>query len=161
MASEARILQINISRGGVPKKPVQEANVTLMGIDGDGHAQSMHGGPNAALCLFGYEVIQRIRKEGHPIYPGSTGENITVKGMDWPTLKPGMRLKLGDEVEIELTQYTKPCGTIEGSFKGGKFSRIAAQIFPGECRLYAKVLKEGRIRPGDEVAVLAPVASAG
>jgi MOSC domain-containing protein YiiM len=65
-----------------------------------------------------------------------------------------MRLRIGSEVEIELTQYTKPCGTIEGSFKGGRFSRVAANLYPTECRLYARILKEGRIRTGDAIVVL-------
>jgi MOSC domain-containing protein YiiM len=133
--------------------------VTVLGIIGDAHRDPMHGGPDAALCLFSLEVIEALRREGHPIYPGSTGENITTVGLDWAAMKPGVRLRLGDEVEIELTGYTKPCGTIAGSFRGGKFSRVSHHLYPRECRLYARVVKEGRIRVGDRIEVLSPPAA--
>jgi MOSC domain-containing protein YiiM len=46
------IHQINVSLGGAPKLPLEEARVTRLGIAGDGHDDKEdHGGPLAALCL--------------------------------------------------------------------------------------------------------------
>lgn len=150
-----RIHRINVSRGGVPKTAITEAHVTRLGIEGDVQQnRKYHGGPERALCLYGIEVIDRVAAEGHPIEPGSTGENITVAGLDWSLLAPGARLRLGHAVEIELTSYTVPCRTIAASFIAGKFDRILQKKHPGESRLYARVLREGRINVGDAITIL-------
>lgn len=152
---QPRIHQINVSRGGVPKLPIDEAYVTALGVEGDVQAnRKYHGGPERALCLYALEIIERVAAEGHPIASGTTGENITTVGLDWATLAPGARLELGDEVEIEITSYTVPCRTIAASFVAGGFRRILQEKHPGESRLYARVLREGRIRTGDAVRVL-------
>lgn len=154
-AEQPRVHRINVSRGGVPKRAVTEAHVTRLGIEGDVQAnRKYHGGPDRALCLYAVEIIDRVAAEGHPIEPGSTGENITVAGLDWSTLAPGARLRLGSEVEIELTSYTVPCRTIAASFIAGKFDRILQKKHQGESRLYARVLREGRIEVGDAIAIL-------
>lgn len=152
---EPRIYSINVSRGGVPKRAVAEAHVTPLGIEGDVQQnRKYHGGPERALCLYAIEVIERVAAEGHPIEPGSTGENITVARLDWSRLAPGTRLRLGREVEIELTSYTVPCRTIAASFIAGKFERILQKKHPGESRLYARVLREGRIKVSDAIRIL-------
>lgn len=149
-----RVHQINISPGGVPKLPVAEARVTAEGIVGDYHNDVRnHGGPQAALCLYTLEQIERLRAEGHPIAPGTTGENVTLAGIALERLTPGLRLRLGDEVEIELTHYTTPCKNITASFSDGDFSRIAQKLHPGESRIYARVLTPGTLRIGDAARV--------
>jgi len=147
-----RIVQINLSAGGVPKLPVAEAVVTRDGIVGDRQKHtSFHGGPTRAVSLYSLELIERLRADGHPIEPGSTGENVTVSGLDWPLLRPGSRLALGDEVLLEITAYASPCGAISGSFADRRVRRIAQKVNPGESRLYARVLKPGRIAVDQEV----------
>lgn len=146
---QGHIYQINISRGGVPKLPVESAVVTAEGIRGDFHNDvENHGGPTAALCLFTIEQIRRLQSEGHPIFPGSAGENVTLEGIPQEELVPGAQLRLGDEVEIEVTRYTSPCKTIAESFSDGDFTRISQKTHPGESRVYARVLRGGEIRPG-------------
>jgi MOSC domain-containing protein YiiM len=155
-----RVFQINLSDGGVPKLPVAEARVTANGIAGDRQKHTVfHGGPERAVSLFSLEVIERLRAEGHPVGPGSTGENVTVAGVDWRLLAPGSRLALGDEVVLEITSYAAPCGSIRASFAGGRFKRISQKVNPGESRLYARVLREGRVRAGDAARVLGGVRS--
>jgi MOSC domain-containing protein YiiM len=153
--SHGYIHQLNCSGGGVPKLPVEAAELTPTGLVGDRQAhRRFHGGPQRALCLYSLEVIRSLQAEGHPIYPGSVGENVTVAGLDWSQLSPGRRLALGDEVIIELTSYTKPCRTISGSFGDGKFNRISQKEHAGESRLYARVIRTGRLAVGQQVRVL-------
>jgi MOSC domain-containing protein YiiM len=150
-----RVFRINLSNGGVPKLPVAEARVTKDGIIGDRQRYPVfHGGPERAVSLYSLEVIERLRSEGHPIEPGSTGENVTVTGLDWRLLAPGSRLAIGSEVVLEITGYAAPCGTIKASFADGRFKRISQKVNPGESRLYTRVLGEGRVSAGDEVRVL-------
>jgi MOSC domain-containing protein YiiM len=153
------IVQVNISRGGVPKLPVPAAEVGEHGIAGDGHDEPphIHGGPERALCLFALERIEALAAEGHPIFAGATGENITTRGLDWERVVPGVRLRLGGEVLIEITRYTTPCRTNARWFLGGDFNRMHQAVHPGWSRVYARVLAGGVIRPGDPIELLGAV----
>jgi len=95
-----------------------------------------------------------LQAEGHPIFPGSAGENLTVVGLDWSGLAPGARLWLGEEALIEITGYTAPCKKIAASFERGDFKRISQKVHPGHSRLYARVLRPGRLGVGQSVTLL-------
>ncbi len=152
---EGYIFQLNCSDGGVPKWPVDAAELTETGLVGDRQAHpKIHGGPERALCLYALENIERLQGEGHPIFPGSVGENVTIVGLNWEALGPGSRLALGDEVVVEISSYAGPCLTIADSFVGGKFKRISQKVHPGEARLYARVVQTGRLETGQKVRVL-------
>jgi len=152
---QGRIFQLNTSPGGVPKLAVREAVVTETGLVGDDHNfPEIHGGPERALCLYSLEHILRLQAEGHPIFPGSTGENVTVAGLDWERLEPGTRLALGDEVQIEITRYTTPCNSMEASFLDGNYARLSQKSSPGCSRVYARVLRTGRLKIGQPVRLL-------
>ncbi len=154
-----RILQVNISSGGVPKRPVAEAWVGRFGLEGDGHAEpTVHGGPHRAVCLFGIEAIRRVAAEGHPIAPGSCGENLTTEGLELGLLPVGTRLAIGERLVLELSKPVTPCATIAGSFADGRFGRISPVSHPSDARMYARVLVEGPVRPGDSIRVLPPAA---
>jgi MOSC domain-containing protein YiiM len=80
----ARVVQVNVSRGGVPKRPVPAARASRFGLDGDGHRDPVHhGGPERALCLFAAERIEALQAQGHRVEPGTLRENLTVAGLDW------------------------------------------------------------------------------
>lgn len=151
------IHQISISNGGVPKLAVPSARITREGIEGDWQEdRKHHGGPDRAVCLFSLEVIERLRAEGHPITPGSTGENLTISGLDWATLVPGTRLTIGSDTTgpiLEIVSYTVPCSAIRGSFKDLAYKRIKQELHPGESRVYARVIREGVVRVGDGCAI--------
>jgi MOSC domain-containing protein YiiM len=152
---QGRIFQINSSPGGVPKLAVREAVVTELGLVGDDHNfPDIHGGPERALCLFSLERILELQAEGHPIFPGSIVENVTVVGLKWEKLEPGVRLALGDEVLIEITKYTSPCNSMEPSFLDGNYARLSQKANPGYSRVYARVLQTGRLVVGQTVRVL-------
>jgi MOSC domain-containing protein YiiM len=151
-----RVLQLNLSGGGVPKLPVASAQLAAEGFVGDAQADRVHhGGPERAVCLWSVEVIEALRAEGHPVAPGSAGENVTVIGLDWSLVQPGARLRLGPRALVEITRFTTPCRKIAGAFLGGRFTRIEEKRHPGFSRVYARVLKEGLVREGDPVRLLA------
>lgn len=152
---QGHIFQINVSKGGVPKLAIAADEVSANGLSGDRQRnQQHHGGPDRALCLYSLEHIMALQREGHPIYPGAIGENMTIAGLDWSLLTPGVRLRLGEIVEIELTSYTVPCSNIAAAFADGNMNRVSQKKHPGWARLYARVLRPGRIAPGDPVTVL-------
>jgi len=146
--------QISVSGGGVPKLPVPEARITVEGVAGDRQRnREVHGGVDRAVCLISLEVIEALQAEGHTIKPGSSGENLTIAGLDWPRLKPGDRLRIGDAVRLEIVKYTEPCRFNAQWFLDGNFNRINQKKHPGWSRIYARVLAEGAVRSGDAVIV--------
>ncbi len=150
----AHVHQISVSDGGVPKLPVWEAKVSEQGVAGDRQRNlKFHGGPDRAVCLYSLELIERLQDEGHSIDPGSTGENLTLAGLDWDQIGPGRHLTVGPEVRLEVTSYTTPCRHNGRWFRDEDFSRISQKVNPGWSRVYAKVLQGGIVRPGDEVIV--------
>jgi MOSC domain-containing protein YiiM len=147
-----RLHQINTSNGGVPKVSVRECRVGREGLEGDRqNDRKHHGGPERAVCLFSLEVIERLRGEGHPIGAGTTGENLTIAGVDWAKVTPGTRMAIGDEggVELEMVSYAAPCSTIRGSFKDLDSRRVKQELHAGESRVYARVVREGTVKTGD------------
>ena len=137
-----RVHRINVSDGGVPKTRVTEAPARAEGLGGDRQGDlRYHGGPERAVSLFGLEVIERLAGEGHPIVPGSTGENLTIAGLDWSLVTPGARLVLEGGVVLEITSYCSPCAKIAASFRDGDSGRISQKLHAGESRVYARVVR--------------------
>ena len=148
----ARVLQVNVSQGGAPKLAVHEAHVGREGLSGDSvNHPKIHGGPERAVCLFSLDLIHALQDEGHPIFPGAVGENLTISGLDWSTLDPEAVLAIGDQVRLQLTKRVDPCNQIADAFAERKFKRIDPDRVPDQTRWYARVLTEGTVRPGDAV----------
>ena len=153
VTGQPRLHQISISKGGVPKHAVSHAEITGAGVKGDRQRNpDIHGGPDRAVCLYSLDVIEALRAEGHPIAPGSAGENLTMAGIDWTSVKPGMRLRIGP-VRLEIVSYTAPCVHNGRWFLNENFSRMSQKKYPGWSRVYARVLTEGSVRAGDPVEI--------
>lgn len=147
------VVSVNLSPGGVPKLPVPSAHLNAAGLAGDGQRNlEFHGGPDRALCLYSMDRIEQLQREGHPIAPGTTGENLTIKGIDWDAVVPGTTLRLGD-VEVVITAYASPCASIRPSFADGNSNRISQKKHPGWSRVYASVRGAGEVALGDPVMV--------
>ena len=147
------VAQLNTSDGGVPKRPVEAAEVSDRGLVGDRQAsRKHHGRPLQALCLWSAEVIDALQAEGHPIAPGAAGENITVRGIDWSTIRPGTQLLVGD-VLAEISAWAVPCKKNAPWFTDGDFNRMLHDRHPGWSRAYAWVCGPGTIHQGDAVVV--------
>ncbi|HET9347421.1 MAG TPA: GNAT family N-acetyltransferase [Candidatus Limnocylindrales bacterium] len=155
---DGRVLQVNISPGGVPKLPVERAWVGPLGLDGDAHRHRfVHGGPHRAVALLGIEAIERVQADGHPIEPGSVGENLTTTGIELSRLPVGTRLAVGEKLVLELSGAAGPCDVIKGAFRDGKSGRISILTHPSDSRMYARVLVEGEVATGDTIEVLPPL----
>ena len=148
------VYQINVSDGGVPKRPVLEAVIATTGVEGTGNGISTctAGWIGLSACI-SQDLIERLQDEGHSIEAGSSGENLTLAGLEWEKLKPGDRLQVGPDVQLEIMSYTTPCDQNAQWFRERDFKRISQKKNPGWSRLYAKVLREGVVRPGDEVTI--------
>jgi len=146
------VTQLSRSGGGVPKLAVDAVEVDFGGVVGDiQRIRVHHGRPWQALCLFADEVIEQFQAEGHPIERSSVGENITVSGLDWAIVRPGIRIRVGT-VLAHVQAFAEPCKSNAQFFLRGDFNRM--NILRGPVsRLYATVLEPGRIVTGDPIEV--------
>jgi len=156
------IVQINISPGGIPKRPIPEAEVTPEGIRGDSWAHpQIHGGPNQAVLLITSEGIDELIAQGYPLHAGALGENFTVAGLDRRQMRIGQRYRVG-EVLIELTKMRAPCATL--SVYGPSIGQAVydRQVKAGDASsprwglggFYARVLRGGVVRPRDIIQLV-------
>ena len=145
--SMAKIERINVNLyGGVPKHSIQSTRIRVDGVEGDKQRHSNHGGTERAVLLYSMEHIETLQKQKHPITPGSVGENITIRGLDWTSLEENNILQIGD-VQLQLTFTAVPCPGIKESFFDYAWSIC-------NDRWCAKVLSEGIVNVGDEVILL-------
>ena len=152
--AEGVVTQLSRSDGGVPKLPVDRVDVGFGGVVGDRQeARVHHGRPWQALCLWSAEVIAALAADGHPIAPGNAGENVTIRGIDWERMYPGVRLQLGS-VLCEVSAYAVPCTKNARWFADLDFTRIHHSNGP-ISRVYATVITPGAVAVGD-AAVLEP-----
>jgi MOSC domain-containing protein YiiM len=162
-AAQGTLLQVNISKGGLPKSAISEGLVTPLGLDGDMQAHTeFHGGPEKAILLIAEEIIEELKSQGYPLFRGAMGENLTTSGIDIRALRIGDRLRVG-EVELELTKVRKPCRQLHvyGETLGAAiFDRVvkegdASSPRWGMSGFYAKVITPGRVQPGDIISIVA------
>ena len=150
---QGTLVQINSSSGGVPKTALASATIGRRGVAGDRQAERRHHGrPWQALCIWSRDVIDALNAEGHTLFPGAAGENLTVSGIDWTTVRPGVRMMIGTAL-VEVSAFATPCAKNARWFSDGKFRRIDHNLHPGTSRAYAWVLEGGTVAPGDAVLV--------
>jgi MOSC domain-containing protein YiiM len=152
--AQGRVDSLQLGTGGVPKLPVDSVEVDWYGVVGDRQAvRRHHGRPWQALCLWSTEVIGSFAGAGHPIAAGSAGENVTLGGLDWADVRPGVRLQLGTVV-CDIIAFALPCRSNARWFIGRDFGLMHHDRGP-VSRVYAVVVQPGRVHAGD-VAILEP-----
>lgn len=140
--------------GGVPKHPVETLDVRPDGCVGDRqNDRRHHGGPTRAVCIMEERVMRRLQEQGHPIHPGSTGENLLVGGLEAEALRVGSVLRIGALV-LRITGDAPPCKTIKASFQRDEFRALSHKVNPGNTRWYAEVCEASTIALGDEVVLV-------
>ena len=126
MTNSGVVLQLNISAGGVPKRPIETACVSRLGIQGDEHLYRYHGGPRKALLLMAAELIDALAGEGFSVYYGALGENITTKGLYYLNWQAGQRYRVGTAL-IELTEKRAPLQQAESLWSGYSEAYLAGK----------------------------------
>ena len=160
--TSGNIVQINVSPGGIPKRPVAEAEVTPAGIRGDSWAHpQIHGGPEQALLLIASEGIEELIAQGYALHAGALGENLTLEGLDRREMRMGQRYRAG-EVLIELTKIRAPCSQLDIYGASIQQAIYDAQVKAGDASsprwglsgFYARVLRAGVLRPRDIIQLV-------
>lgn len=151
---EAVVLAVNTSTGGIPKHPVQVAQVVPAGLQGDLHDHAKHDKPERAITLMDVELLEELSGEGYDLAPGTIGENITVRHLDVQGLAAGDMLHFSGGVELELVEPRRPCFVLDSIDETLKTAIV------GRCGFLARVERTGELRPGESITVVAAGASA-
>lgn len=131
---------------GTEKKPIESAYLKIdHGIIGDGHAGPWH----RQVSLLCYDKVKEFNAKGGHVDDGAFGENILVTGIDFKNLPVGTQFLIGDAI-LKMTQIGKECHS-----HCAIYHRVNDCIMPREG-VFAKVVKEGTIYPGDVVKVMLP-----
>ena len=146
---EGILIQLNISDGGIPKRPIASARVSLDGVEGDRQRNRIfHGGRDRALCLFSREQYEWLgRDHGIELGLGSVGENLTTSGINLLELSPGDRLRVG-RCLIQITKVRFPCRNLT------KWHPKLHKLVKGNSGWMAKVIEEGEVCKGDRIEVI-------
>tara|TARA_B100000902_G_scaffold399006_1_gene467928 strand:- start:4297 stop:4785 length:489 start_codon:yes stop_codon:yes gene_type:complete len=161
MVATVRYINVN-PNGGVPKLQVTSAKIDKLGIKEDYRHRGNdkiknHGGIDRAILIYDYQKIIKLQADGHPIAPGTVGENITIdfwrEGLSYDQFKSGDRLKIGEAI-LELTFTAPPCSVIGKSFKDGNYKLVDEKRNPTFGRWCAKVVEEAQISIGDIVEII-------
>jgi len=138
------VLAVCISaRVGETKKPVQEGRLLEgRGLEGDAHA-----GTARQVSLLCEKSAAKVRARGLDVKPGDFAENLLLDGLEAGDFSLGTRIRVGESALLEVMQIGKEC------HKG-----CAIREQTGDCvmpteGIFARVLRGGRVRPGDAVEV--------
>lgn len=139
------VISVNISVGGIPKSPVERAIVTSAGLAGDRHNHEKHNTSLQAISILDEEDIDDLQREGFKVFPGATGENLTVRGLSIDGMQAGQRLRFEGGVEIELTKRRQPCYVLDA------IDPELKRAIVGRCGFLARVMRGGEIRAGERI----------
>ena len=142
----AEVLAVCVSEArGVRKHPVAEAELRAdYGVVGDAHAGSWH----RQVSLLGRCSVDTLQAKlgAVRLEPGDFAENILVDDMKVYELPVGTRLRIGTAL-CEVTQIGKEC------HQDCAIRRAAGDCVMPREGIFVRVLVDGVVRPGDEVAV--------
>jgi len=144
----AKVIAVNIStEKGVRKHTVPSCQLVIdHGIEGDAHAGKWH----RQVSLLAQESIDKIQAKLTDIQlqPGDFAENITTTGIAVMNLPIGTNLRVGNEAELEVTQIGKEC------HMSCEIRRLIGDCVMPREGIFAKVIREGKMKPGDKIEII-------
>jgi MOSC domain-containing protein YiiM len=166
--SPGRVVSVNVGRsapvgswrGGSVRSAIVKAPVTghvrVAGVNLAGDEQAdrrVHGGPDKAVYAYAREDADWWAAELHREIPnGMFGENLTTEAVACGGALIGERWRVGT-VELEVCQPRLPCFKLGLRFGDQRMlRRFARASRPGA---YLRIVREGELRVGDAVEVLA------
>ena len=104
--------------------------------------------------------MDELADQGFKVGPADLGENITTRVVDLLALPRGTVLKLGANVELQVTGLRNPCSQID-NLQPGLLKAVLGRGPNGELirktGVMTIVLKGGVVVPGDAIAIEFPV----
>jgi MOSC domain-containing protein YiiM len=143
--TKGQVVAVSVSdRKGIVKHNVAQAQLRVEhGLEGDAHAEGGH----RQVSLLALESIDKMVAMGAAVTPGDFAENLTVQGLEVMHLPVGTRLRVGAEVEMEITQIGKTC------HQGCAIRELVGDCIMPREGVFARVLRGGPVKPGDTIEV--------
>lgn len=140
----ARLLSVNTNMRREFRKVPRSSGRLLkdFGLEGDRHA----GRPQRQVSLLESETIADLAARAMPVAPGILGENLTVEGLPLGDLPVGTLIAIG-EAQLEITGDRPACKDMLA------IHRDALKAMIGRSGKMARVVRGGRVRPGDPVSI--------
>ena len=141
---------------GIWKTPVKGARmVRRLNVDGDGQGDlAGHGGERRAVFVYqmdSYRYWQNYLGRNDFVY-GQFGENFTVDGLSDSEVCIGDRYRIGGAL-FEVTQPRVTCYRL--GIRMNQPEMAALVVKHGRPGFYFRVLEEGEVQAGDEIARVA------
>ncbi len=152
MGNGIKVLSVNVSeKKGIIKKPVEEIELTEIGVVGDAHSGSWH----RQLSLLAKESVDKFSAQAQrEIAFGEFAENITTEGILLNECKP-FDLFVSDDIILEVTQIGKKCHGDNCAI----FSEVGNCVMPKEG-IFCRVVKGGNLKAGVEFEYIPRIFSA-
>jgi ferredoxin-NADP reductase/MOSC domain-containing protein YiiM len=143
------------------KRPVEGPSlVRRLNIDGDGQGDlAGHGGQNRAVFVYQLESYQYWQQQlaRDDFTYGQFGENFTVRGLADDQVCIGDRFQIGEAL-FEVTQPRVTCYRVGIRMNDARMpAMLVSHHRPG---FYLRVLREGAVQAGDQIAKVAAGAEA-
>jgi MOSC domain-containing protein YiiM len=144
--------------------------VAGIGVEGDAHSGTTvkhrsrvtrdPSQPNLRqVHLVHAELLEEIQSQGHPVVPGSIGENLTTSGIDLLALPQGAKLHIGADAIVVITGLRNPCAQLD-NFSAGLTGAVLDRTTDGQLVRKAGVMgvvaSSGDVVPGDPITVVLP-----
>ncbi len=133
---------------GAPMQPLEEAHVEV----GGGVAEDLppRAVKRGVTFLSRTQWDETMQVAGADLPWSARRANVLVEGTD--RLEPwiGKTIQIGNDVQIEILNETKPCSVMDGLHAGLR------EIMEADCRggVYGRVLVAGILRSGDAIAFI-------
>jgi len=141
---KGKVLRISVSeKRGTKKYNVSSAEIREnFGLVGDAHATFKS---HRQVSLLACESIEKMRALGAEVFPGDFAENLTTEGVDLLSLKIGDKIKVGQDIILEVSQIGKECHS-----KCEIFQAVGECVMPKEG-IFGKVVQGGMVSEGVEI----------
>ncbi|KAL8392274.1 hypothetical protein RB595_002463 [Gaeumannomyces hyphopodioides] len=147
---------INVQTG-IFKTPHESAmHVGEMGIEGDEHDYTFHGGVDKAVhayCSAHYPSWRAEFPEAAALFaPGAFGENLVLGRMSERNVCIGDVVEVGPELRLQVSLPRQPCFKLNHRFRIKNFAPSTWRL--SRTGWYYRVLRPGSVRAGDEVRLV-------
>lgn len=134
---------------GIFKYPAEEIYLGNSDVVNDNVVdRKYHGGKDKACYIYSADYYSYWKE----LYPdlewnyGMFGENITVEGLSEDNIHIGDVFELGEAI-VQISEPRQPCFKLNLRFNSQKMIKQFIEF--EHCGAYLRVLKEGKVKPGD------------